>query len=182
MGLLPEGRQIERLDEEALRLVLKSLQAGNLIGGRSPVLARLIASPRTAASAKEKIAELDGLLRAIEESPVPEKEWGAMRDIYGDEELTRLLGISASSVKRYAASERDTPIDVADRLHWLAMVVADLAGSYNEFGIRRWFHRPRGQLNGKSPFEVLGVNWDPDSESAQRVRDLARSLAGAGAT
>ena len=32
MGLLPKGRRIERLDEEAFHLVLESLQAGNLIG------------------------------------------------------------------------------------------------------------------------------------------------------
>jgi hypothetical protein len=37
---------------------------------------------------------------------------------------------------------------VAERLHWLAMVVADLAGSYNALGIRRWFERPRALLGG----------------------------------
>ena len=162
--------------------MLRSLQACNLVGGRSPVLAYLTASSRPAVSAKEQILALDGLLRVVEESPVPDKEWPAMRDIFGDEELTRLLGTSLSSVKRYAVSDRETPLDIAVRLHWLAMTVADLAGSYNELGIRRWFHRPRGQLGRKSPLQVLGKNWDPDSEQARRVRDLASSLAGAGAT
>lgn len=182
MGLLPEGQRFDRLDEETFRAVLKSLGIGNLTQGRAPVLEHIMMSPRSTASAREQIAELDGLLRAVEESPVPATEWGAMREIFGDEELTRLLGISASSVKRYAAGERATPGDVADRLHWLAMVVADLVGSYNEFGIRRWFHRPRGQLEGKTPFEALGREWNSDSASACRVRDLARSLVGAGAT
>lgn len=182
MGLLPEGQRIERLDDKAFRLVLKSLQACNLISGRSPVLAYITASSRPAVSAREQILALDGLLRVVEESPVPEKEWAAMRDIFGDEELTRLLGISLSSVKRYAVSDRETPMNIAVRLHWLAMIVADLAGSYNELGIRRWFHRPRGQLEGKSPLQTLGKNWDTDSVQARHVRDLASSLAGAGAT
>lgn len=182
MGLLPDGQRIERLDDKAFHLVLKSLQACNLVSGRSPVLAYITASSRPAVSASEQILALDGLLRVVEESPVPEKEWAAMREIFGDDELTRLLGTSLSSVKRYAVSDRETPMDIAVRLHWLAMIVADLAGSYNELGIRRWFHRPRGQLGGKSPLQVLGKNWDADSERARHVRDLASSIAGAGAT
>lgn len=182
MGLLPGRRRIERLDEESFRLVLKALQEGNLIRGQSPALARIVTSPPSAASTREHIAELDRLLGAIEESPVPAKEWAGMREVFGDEELTRLLGTSASSVKRYAAGERKTPIEMADRLHWLSMVVADLAGSYNEFGIRRWFYRPRAQLDGKSPLDTLGRKWLPDSDPAKRVRGLARSLSAAGAT
>ena len=42
MGLLPKSRRIETLDEDAFRLVLKSLQSGNLIGGRSPALSRIM--------------------------------------------------------------------------------------------------------------------------------------------
>jgi hypothetical protein len=68
---------------------------------------------------------------------------------------------------------------VAARLHWLAMVVADLAGAYNNFGIRRWFERPRSQLQGKSPRQVLGNAWSPDDEAASRVRALASVLSGA---
>ena len=84
-----------------------------------------------------------------------------MRRIFGDEALTDLLDISLSSLKRYAGEERATPQVIAERLHWVAMVVADLAGSYNEFGIRRWFERQRRQLDGRSPRKTLGPQWSP---------------------
>ena len=82
MGLLPKSRRIEALDEDSFRVVLNSLQSGNLIGGRGPALSRIITAPATGASTKEQIAELDRLLTTIEESPVPAKEWAAMREIF----------------------------------------------------------------------------------------------------
>ena len=42
MGLLPKSRRIEALDEDSFRVVLNSLQSGNLIGGRGPALSRVI--------------------------------------------------------------------------------------------------------------------------------------------
>jgi hypothetical protein len=86
------------------------------------------------------------------------------------------------SLRRYAAGQRTTPDDVADRLHFVALVVADLAGAYNPFGIRRWFDRPRPQLAGASPIEALGERWRPQDPAARRVRALARALVGAPAT
>jgi hypothetical protein len=68
---------------------------------------------------------------------------------------------------------------VAERLHWLALVVADLAGAYNDYGMRRWFERPRSQLGGKSPRQLLGRRWNIDSEATARVRALASVLRGA---
>lgn len=59
------------------------------------------------------------------------------------------------------------------------MVVADLAGAYNDFGIRRWFERPRSQLAGKSPRQVLGAAWTPDDAATVRLRELAGVLTGA---
>lgn len=92
------------------------------------------------------------------------------------EDLGSLLGVSASSVQRYAAGTRATPDDVALRLHWLALVVADLSGSYNSFGIRRWFQRPRSRLKGSAPSGVLTEGWDPEDSDARAVADLAREL------
>jgi len=94
----------------------------------------------------------------------------------------RFLDISKPSLQRYASGERTTPQDVAERLHALALIVSDLAGTYNEFGIRRWFERPRAQLGERSPAAMLKRGWTPDEESARRVRALAASLSGAGAT
>ena len=70
----------------------------------------------------------------------------------------------------------DTPDDVAARLHFLALVISDLAGAYNEIGVRRWFHRERSLLDGKTPGTLLSGDWNPEDEGPQRVRDLARSL------
>ena len=131
---------------------------------------------------EEAVRLLSELSRALEESPAPAIEWAPMRDLFGDEELAALLGTSRQSIARYAKGARTTPDDIADRLHWLAMVVSDLAGGYNDFGIRRWFHRPRTVLGGRSPLRALGRNWNSDSESAKRVRALAAALSDIGAT
>lgn len=122
------------------------------------------------------------LAQVIEESPAPAIEWASMRAVFGDEMLESLLGVSRQSVIRYSKSERATPDDIADRLHWLAMVVADLAGGYNEFGIRRWFQRPRSALGERTPRQVLGTRWTSDSPGAKQVRALAAALLDIGAT
>jgi transcriptional regulator with XRE-family HTH domain len=113
---------------------------------------------------------------------VPDSEWPRLIDVLGREELAGLLGISASSAHRYERRQRRTPDDVAARLHWLALVVGDLEGAYNELGIRRWFHRRRTALDGKEPAQLLGDDWDPEDPGPRHVRDLARSLVASGAT
>jgi uncharacterized protein (DUF2384 family) len=105
-----------------------------------------------------------------------------MRELLGDEMLEKLLGVSRQSIHRYSSGERATPQEVAERLHVLALIVSDLAGSYNEFGIRRWFGRPRSQLGGRSPSVVLKRGFRPDDDDIRRVRGLAAALVGAGAT
>jgi S1-C subfamily serine protease len=65
-------------------------------------------------------------------------EWNS---ILGPDLLGRLLGISPSSVRRYRGAARTTPDDVAGRLHFLSLVVADLSRAYNDIGVRQWFNR-----------------------------------------
>lgn len=121
-----------------------------------------------------------GLLEEIgallEESPLPDTEWNRLLDVLERDRLARLLGISPSSTSRYARGERRTPDDVAARLHFLALVVGDLAGAYNEIGIRRWFQRDRTALDGRAPAQLLDGDWDPDDAAPRRVRALARAL------
>lgn len=124
---------------------------------------------------------LSDVLTAVEESPMPEHEWTSMSDLLGDEMLAPLVGVSTSSLHRYRAGERATPDPVAGRLHAILLIVADLAGTYNDFGIRRWFDRPRSALGGQGPAEILSGDWSPDASSVQSVRDLARALLGASA-
>ncbi|MGH9129840.1 MAG: hypothetical protein ACRDY2_13005 [Acidimicrobiales bacterium] len=102
-----------------------------------------------------------------------------MAEALGDDLLARLVGASPTSVGRYRRSQRPTPDPVAHRLHFLALVVADLAGSYNSRGVRRWFCRPRPQLDGLTPRELLAGGWDPEDPGPQRVAALAGALVGA---
>ena len=130
--------------------------------------------------------ELESVLRlvvaALEASPVPDREWPALLRVIEGDQLAALLGISASSLRRYAAGERTTPDIVAARLHHLALIVGDLAGAYNDVGIRRWFERKRTALDGRAPSALLSGDWDPDDEAPQQVRALARALVSLGAT
>jgi len=58
----------------------------------------------------------------------------------------------------------------------LPMVIADLAGSYNNDGIRRWFDRPRQQLKGASPRQFLEGSWTPNSTEALRIKELSTAV------
>jgi hypothetical protein len=122
------------------------------------------------------------MLDSIEQSPLPDQEWQPLRAILGDDLLSRLTGASASSLQRYQSGERVTPDPVAHRLHVIALIVADLRGSYNDYGVRRWFERVRSQLDGAAPIDTLAGAWTPDDEPVQRVRALAGALLGSPAT
>jgi hypothetical protein len=100
----------------------------------------------------------------------------------GEDMLASLLRISPASVRRYSRKERPTPDDVAARLHFVALLTADLSGAYNEFGIRRWFDRSRQALGDRAPGEVLGAGFDLESDDAAALRRLAAGLLGAGAS
>ncbi len=117
----------------------------------------------------------------IEMSPQPSGEWTPVIDVLGEAMTAQLIGSSASSVRRYASGARATPQSIAERLHFLALVLADLAGSYNEFGMRRWFTRPRSALGGRRPADLLGA-FDPDGAEASSVAELAATLPGLGST
>jgi len=105
------------------------------------------------------------------------EQWDLARRSLGDELLASLLGVSASSVRRYATAACTPPGLVAARARYLAQVVYDLSGTYNEYGVKRWFQRRRTKLNGSSPLERLQENpvWTSDSEAAREVAHLARA-------
>jgi hypothetical protein len=124
----------------------------------------------------------DETVDVVEHSPVPQAEWGPVLEVLGADELGALIGISPASLRRYQSGERTTPQDVAERLHLVAVVVADLSGSYNDYGIRRWFRRPRTQLDHRAPADIMSGTWSPDDPDVQRVRELAAALVGLGAT
>ena len=133
--------------------------------------------------ARDDVADLlEMMIGALEASPVPKFEWVGLARVFDADVLAALLNISVSSLKRYEHGERTTPDPIAARLHFLALVVGDLAGSYNDIGIRRWFQRKRTLLDGRMPAALLTGDWDPDDEAPARVRALARELTALSAT
>lgn len=145
------------------------------VGRRSAAMGRHLTPDRLASVLREALV-------AIEESPLPDYEWQALTKLLGEETIAKLLGTSVSSVHRYRSGERPTPDNVAWRLHTVALITSDLAGSYNDFGIRRWFQRSRSALGGIAPSEILAGDWSPDDDRVQEVRTLARALLGSPAT
>jgi hypothetical protein len=177
MGLLPDDESIDRLDASAMRRVGRHIAASGI--GQAIVI-ELEGERARRAAGLERI--LRNLTAALEESPLPEREWPKLRAILGLPLLASLVGVAEPSVRRYLAGDRATPDDVAARLHFLALVVGDLAGTYSEIGIRRWFERKRTQLGDRTPREILKRGFRPEDGAPLAVARLARSLGGAGAT
>jgi hypothetical protein len=177
MGLLGEDDVIDRLDSDTLGRVLARISAAGI--GRS-VQWVVAESSRANASRLERV--LQDVNEALDESPTPRHEWPRMLQVLGLEMLSKLLRVSPSSIRRYRDESRATPDDVAGRLHFLALVSGDLAGAYNDVGIRRWFERPRTALGNRTPAQILGGVWKPDADGPRRVRELAAALVAAGAS
>lgn len=181
MGLLA-SEVVTDVGRATIEKVLGALQTQRLGRDANVHLAPLLRDgvdqldSNVAATMTQKVRDLS---EALTQSPAPATEWSSMRQTFGDEPLADLLGISLASLRRYATGERATPQAVAERMHWIAMVAADLAGSYNEFGIRRWFERPRQQLKRRSPRQLLKANWTPDSLEALKIKELSAALVGA---
>jgi hypothetical protein len=172
-------------DTDAIRClrtaeVTSALEAMGKFGLAARSLAEVQAG--AVASGEDWTRLLRSLNEILEESPVPSREWDSLLEVLGTELLEDLLDVSSASIRRYASGARKTPDDVADRLHFLALVVADLAGAYNDLGIRRWFVRSRSALGGRSPRQLLARGWLPEKEGPRRVRELAASLVGSPAT
>lgn len=179
MGLLAEGERTLTLETSVFeRLALRLSKAG--IGNQ--VVPIRTSSWGLARDPDQLERYLDRLTEALESSPVPASEWKPVIEILRVDMAARLLGISPASVRRYAHAVRRTPDDVAVRLHWLALIVGDLASAYNEIGIRQWFDRKRVQLGGRSPAQLLSGEWKPDDPGPQQVQALAYALTGSPAT
>lgn len=108
--------------------------------------------------------------------------WRGLRVDLGDELLAELLRVPSSSLAGYARNS--APRAVEERARHLAAVRQHLSGTYNAWGMRRWFERPRAQLEGRSPLQVLvgAGDWVPEGPAAESVAGLARALLGMPAT
>ena len=168
MGLFPADEPIETLDLASFRKAIRHIHRAGIARNIPPDLAD--------ASGPNLLRTLEHLNLALEESPVPEFEWNRLPAVLGPELLSRLLGISGSSVRRYRSNARTTPDEVAERLHFLSLIAGDLAGAYNEFGVRQWFERKRAQLDGRAPLDLLKGRWRAAQAGPRRVQELARAL------
>jgi hypothetical protein len=175
MGLLGKPRAVTRLDLAGLRKLLAPVQAAGI--ARQP-----IAELADSSDAAQATRLLERVNDALTQSPWPSKEWLRAETVLGAELLSRLLGISEASLRRYRSGRRETPDDAASRLHFIVLLISDLAGAYNDIGVRRWFDRARSQLDGKAPAAFLRGAWHPEQTDAGRVRELAESLTGSPAT
>jgi hypothetical protein len=178
MGFLERANEPYDLTLAALQDVARGLAEAGV--GTESALRLLEWEPKGEGASDELLQLIAKLNDALAHSPHPEGEWPRVREVLGDELLGDVLGTSPSSLRRYGNGERETPDDVAWLLHATARVVSDLLGSYNDYGVRRWFQRPRAQLDGRTPRDLLrGARTDAGTSDAavQPVLDLAASLA-----
>lgn len=175
LGLLGDTERVDRLDLELVRRIAQEASAAGIGQDAAVALLQGVSGPNRLAALIERLDD------SLTESPLPDRELPELLRVFGREDLAVLTGTSGVSLGRYVAGSRKWPDELANRIHWLALVLSDLAGAYNEFGARRWFERERTQLDGRSPRQVLGADWDPGSPDVERVRQLAASLAGVGA-
>jgi len=175
MGLLRLREPIPFLRLSLLREAANAAASAGIGQHAAAVLADPELSPQVLAATLRQLAD------ALEDSPLPKSEARELATVFGWELLSEMVNSSPVSLRRYASTVREAPDDVAGRMHWLAKVVGQLRGAYNDAGIRRWFERPRAQLQGRAPKEFLRQSWTPDQPEVEAVLRLARSLAGAGA-
>lgn len=179
MGFCPGEADHTRLDAGLLDELASCLQAA---GVASEPAARLRADIASGRGARAWADDLHAIVQALDASPMPASEWGPARELLGDELLARLVGgVSQSSLRRYAGGSRATPDDIAWRLHAVARLLAALLGSYNAYGVRRWFERRRTTLGGLAPVQVLETARDEDDDLLRTVVALADDLSGPGA-
>jgi hypothetical protein len=180
MGFLPvrRSRRIE-LDRAFLEELAEQIRRSGIAAAATTAL---VQAARTEPVDNERVVDaLRATLAGVDASPHPEGEWEPARELVGDDLLARLLAVSPSSLRRYASGERQTPDYVAWRLHLVARVLADLIGSYNDYGIRRWFDRRRTALDGATPAQLFEAAESEDDERLGRVLALAEELTGPGA-
>lgn len=174
LGLLRGQGPVDRLDLELMRMIAREASSAGI--GEDAAVALLQGHPQT-----NRLARLiERLGDSLAQSPLPDREVPELLRIFDREELAALADTSSVSLGRYLSGSRAWPDDLAARIHWLALVLSDLEGAYNRFGVRRWFDRERVQLEGRSPRQMLRAEWDPTSPDVERVRQLAASLAGVG--
>lgn len=162
--------------------VLAAIDAGQVVAVDINSIRRGLNEP--VSDQAELSRQLHRLFEALGESRAPQQEAQELLRVFGAEQLAELLVVSPTSVRRYARGQRRPPRVIADRLHWLALLVGCLNGTYNDFGVCRWFERPRAALDGSTPKQALlaSPDWTPNSDGARELELLAQALIGMAVT
>ncbi len=155
LGLLPEDRPIERIDDELIREIARSSLSEGVAPRRSPGHPGRHGGVHLGGSLGCPHRATPG--RASPRSPMPRRELTGLLRTYGHESLGRLLGeLACQPASLCDRHPRRARHGRGDRIHFVSLLTTDLAGSYNAFGMRRWWERPRAALEGRSPREALG--------------------------
>ena len=174
LGLLADQERVSQLDLELVRRIAREASTAGI--GHDAAVALLQSDP----DANRLAGLIERLDDSLAQSALPGREVPELLRVFDRDELAALAGTSSVSLGRYLTGARTWPDELAARVHWLSLVLSDLEGAYNAFGVRRWFDRQRAQLDDRSPRQVLGSGWDPSSPDVERVRQLAASLTGVG--
>ncbi len=101
-----------------------------------------------------------------------------LHEVLGENILAKILNRKQTTLQKMLDAPNQIPTSVEDRLNFLNAVIKNLKGSYNYYGICRWFQRERVQLNGKSPIDLLSGNWWPRDPKVLEILKLSSSLVG----
>jgi transcriptional regulator with XRE-family HTH domain len=178
MGLVPDGEE-RVIGELTMSSFLKLVRGAADRGIGSDIVQQMSAGEQDVAALRPLLEKLNAVL---EDSPVPDREAARLLSIFEPDELADLVGVSTSSLRRYARGDREPSPEVAMRLHFLALVVGDLAGAYDDLGIRAWFRRRRALLGDRVPRDLLRGEWLPEDDDPSSVRELAAALTAPNAT
>ena len=108
--------------------------------------------------------------------------WDNVQDTLGFDLMATLvtgeedLGVARHKLAEYDVNPHDLPEEVVERFNFITKIMKHIAGSFNDYGMKRWFLRRRTQLQGISPAQVLTGDWKPNEEWPQKVLQLAETL------
>ncbi len=108
---------------------------------------------------------------------VPAARVASLAAVLSTPMLAALLGMPEEGLHAWIAEAEPVPDAALARLAFLEELTGRLSGRHDELGVRRWFERPRAELNGRSPRDMLAGDWSPDD--AQLVGSLV-ALTGTG--
>ncbi|MGI9187406.1 MAG: antitoxin Xre/MbcA/ParS toxin-binding domain-containing protein [Gaiellales bacterium] len=129
----------------------------------------------------DRISQIVELLRrnhehaALDDAPTAARFVVAELAGARDEDIAEICGVETRTIRNWRKHQPGTIRVNGDRVVLAAQLVYDLRGTITAPGIARWFRRPRHQLDGRTPLDLMSENIDT---AAEPLRDLSRSVRG----